>query len=489
VGHRRFKVGVSRSMERKALHAQPDSSGRSPRKRSLGRWLKRLGLLILAFVLVALLFRAVWSAWISVRNNRRAEPQLSRLRAMAQGNDVRDVTARGLEDGGVRLGGKLEGREFALMFPKTWNGEVILFIHGYTFPDSPIKVPEGLHGIEFSESLQGLFGQGYAIGFAAYDKAGFAVQSGAENTLRLRHYVARFHPKRVFAMGMSMGGTITLALLETFPGSFDGALVGCGVVDGWQDEVRYLIDIRAAYEYFTRNTPYALPGDARIDHSLLPTKARGIWALLPTVYQFNEVRKIMNPVVALFKAAAQNPGGPEDHIVRNIASTAQVDPEVSTFLFSITLIGLGMDDLNTTMSGIPYENVNKVYHSQYLSEPENAQMNRGIQRIASSAGAMKYSQTWHQARGNFQAPLVTFHNRVDPLVPYSQETALAAAVTRQDNLQHLLQLTVPEVSTPLFTTGLKGLAHCGFKKEDTLRAFGELRTWVETETKPSPPGK
>ncbi len=282
-----------------------------------------------------------------------------------------------------------------------------------------------------------------------------------------------------------MGGTVTTALLEQMNANVDGALAVCGVVDGWHTETQFLVDTRAVYEYFTRGTPYALPGDARIDHSLLPTEAHGLWKVAPTIFGLNQARKVMAPVVALFKAARKNPNGMEAKMVRNIASATGSEREVSTTLFPIVLIGLGMDDLIASTGGSPYGNIGKVYHSAELSPEENAALNRGIQRIASSPKAEAYIDTWHKSKGTFQTPLVTLHNRIDPLVPYAQEEGLAAAAEAQKNIGRLSQITVREVSSPLLTTGLSGLAHCGFKKEQVLGAFGRLHEWVTTGIKPA----
>jgi hypothetical protein len=246
-----------------------------------------------------------------------------------------------------------------------------------------------------------------------------------------------------------------------------------------------VIDVRATYEYFTRNTPYRLPGNPSIEHSALSSDPSGLWRLAPSLFQMKLLRQILKPVSALFIAAKKNPGGPEDRIVQAIASVNRIDAEPSSFLFPLAILALGMDDLTQSMGGTPYGNRDKVYYSSLLSVEENFALNRGIQRIDVSPAAVAYARIWHQASGTFSVPLVTLHNRVDPLVPYAQTTSLAAIVDAKHNSGNLLQITVPQLSTPLLNTGLSGLAHCGFSHDQLVGAFHSLTEWVETGVKPS----
>ncbi len=451
------------------------------RRKQIFIWLALTILLILAAV-------GGWNALSAFAADRASEPERSRLLQAMASPQASNLRARGIPGGGARVMGMLDGRQFSLMVPRPWNGQIIFFVHGYTIPGTPVDPPATLASSDLAQTLNALYGKGYAVAFAAYGKGGYAVQSGAENTARLRDYLsAHLHPSKAYALGASMGGSITLALLEQLPNRFDGAMAVCGVVDGWESEMKLLIDTRAVYDYFTRNTRYALPGDARLGHSLLPIEPEGLWKAAPALYRFNRVWQVLMPVVSLFRAAKKNPNGPENLLIHKMATAANIDPEPSAFLFPLALVGLGMDDMVFSMHGVPYGNSDVVYHSVLLSPAENEDLNRGIQRLSVSPEAVAYVRAWHQAQGSFSVPLVTLHNQVDPLVPRAQETALAAIAAARNRSGNLLQITVPSAPAPLLFTGLTGLSHCGFKPDQVVDAFNRLTRWVETGARPSLP--
>ena len=51
-----------------------------------------------------------------------------------------DIDARPGPNGGLLLGGKLSGAQFALAFPAAWNGDGLVYAHGYSTPGTPVSV-------------------------------------------------------------------------------------------------------------------------------------------------------------------------------------------------------------------------------------------------------------------------------------------------------------------------------------------------------------
>ncbi len=72
-------------------------------------------------------------------------------------------------------------------------------------------------------------------------------------------------------------------------------------VDGvtWQDQVRFMVDIRAASEYFTRNTPYALPGDRKMPIISTLNRCRGNYLLRSRqsqrIHRFSQLYEVNSP--------------------------------------------------------------------------------------------------------------------------------------------------------------------------------------------------
>ncbi len=409
---------------------------------------------------------------------------------------VKTATAAGAEslvatptkDGGLRLNGNLQGHQFALVIPPHWNKQVMLFAHGYSQPGTPVEVPED----PLAQDVQGVFatpyGEGYAVGHSAFDKSGIGVESAVINTYRLKRFTDALGSTRTYLVGASMGGDIVMASIEKYPGAYAGAIAACGAVAGWPPEVSWLVDVRAAYNYFTKGTPYELPGEKSLTKSALPQlpeNSSGVIGSLKLLYQLHQISA---PVFSLFKAAKANPGGPEDKIIDNIAAVAHTQKDAASLGLPLATVVLGQDDIAATFGGNIYDSTRKVYSSPYLTAEQNAALNRDIQRMKSDPAAIARAEAWYSPNGHFDAKLVAIYNSTDSLVPTDiHEVYLRHVVEQAGNSGNLLQRPLPPVISPdFFSSGLPGLAHCGFTVPQVSKAFNDLHAWVETGEKPAP---
>jgi len=391
------------------------------------------------------------------------------------------------DDGGMRLSGKLEGRAFALSIPWRWNRQAVLYVSGYSIPGTPTSIPDNALRDDKIGLSRTPYAERFAVGRSVYDKAGMGVQTAVENTWRLRRFMDRLGASRIYVIGGSMGGSITMVLIEKHPDAFAGAIAACGVVGDWQAEVGYVIDVRAAYNYFTRGTAYELPGEKSIARSALSTLSWGPLQWLWPLPELIQVKRLIRPVLKLFDAAAANPQGPERRIIDNIAAAAGTQADPASFTLPIATVALGMDDMNRTFGGSIYDNSAKVYSSPYLSARENAALNAGIQRIRADPAAVAYANQWYKSTGVFKTRLLTLYDLIDPEVPSGiQEPMLREAATRAGNTGHLLQRAVPAMRQPLLPgiASNMGYVHCGFTAEQVAQAWDDLRVWVETDQKP-----
>jgi len=399
-----------------------------------------------------------------------------------------DIKTQPAPQGGFILGGKLEGDQFAVAFPANWNGNALLFAHGYSTPGSPIAVSEDPigKGTGAGGMLSAAYEDGLAAGHSAYDKAGMGVQTATENTLRLRNFLTKLGTKRTYIGGASMGGNIVLSLIEQHPRAFAGGLAVCGVTNGWESLFGQLIDMRITYNYLTRGTPYALPGEQDATRNALPTSPPAGDASNIEAYRWGQISKIALPVLSLFQAAAANPTGPEARIARQVAAVGGFEAEPSSVAFPLVTGTLGADDLAETFGGQIFDNSNKTYALPEMSAAEQAGFNAGVQRIRADRVAVANARRWHQATGRFRVPLVTMHNRIDSLVPYSQAVALGGIVRKAGNERRLVQFEVPATRAPLPVGGVEGYTHCGFSTEQGANAWRALYNWAETGKRPAP---
>lgn len=402
------------------------------------------------------------------------------LAAQATAAGARAVQLVPRADGGVVIDGDLDGRAFALAVPKAWNHQGLLFAHGYSMPDSSVAV--AADPVDKDPAL-GLFkvayGQGFAVGHSAYAKAGVGVEAGAVATLRLEGLVERLGATRTYVSGGSMGGSIVVTLLEQHPTTFAGGLSACGVTTGWEQEIGGLIDMRAAYNYFTRGTPYALPGEQDLARSALPTLPPAGATTSVASFQTTQLLKVAAPIIRLFADARRDPSGPAAAIIRKVSALSPFDPDPAAFVFPLVTAALGMDDMRATFGGNVYGNRGKTYASPILTAAEAAAFNRGVQRLDADQAAIAYAHRWHQTEGVFRAPLVAVHNQIDPLVPYAQAQGLEARVAAHGDPRLLTMITVPPQRAPIPGSGFEGYVHCGFTAEQMSSAWTALRAQVE----------
>ncbi|ALH81559.1 alpha/beta hydrolase [Sphingopyxis soli] len=409
------------------------------------------------------------------------------LAADARKLGATDIATFAAPDGGFILAGKLAGDQFSVAIPAKWNREALLYVHGYSTPGTPVAVAVDplAKGTGASGVLLEAYRDGYAAGHSAYDKPGMGVQTATENTLRLRDFLAKLGAKRFLVAGTSMGGNITLSLIEQYPKAFAGALSSCGVTDGWESLFGQLIDMRAAYNLLTEGTPYALPGEQDLTRSALPMDPPAGEAATSEAFRWGRIGQIAMPVLALAQAAQANPAGREARIMKQVASIGGFEPEPASIAFPLVTATLGMDDLNQTLGGNIYGNMGKVYASPEMTPEEASAFNAKVQRIVADPRAVANARHWHQATGRFRVPLVTIHNRIDSLVPYAQSEALGRIVKAAGNEKRLVQYTVPGTKAPLPVGGVEGYTHCGFSPEQSAAAWEALRGWVETGTRPA----
>ncbi|WP_392466841.1 alpha/beta hydrolase family protein [Arsenicicoccus cauae] len=110
-------------------------------------------------------------------------------------------------------------------FPAGWNGDLVLFSHGFrTGPANP-TVDAGL-----APTAAALQARGYAVAQSSYARTGWALGSAVHDQIGvLAEFRARVgEPRRTLAMGRSMGGLVSSLLAERRDAAIDGAISTCG---------------------------------------------------------------------------------------------------------------------------------------------------------------------------------------------------------------------------------------------------------------------
>lgn len=398
-------------------------------------------------------------------------PDQARMRVTdaARASGATDLSITDRADGGLNVTGKLSGNNFALRVPPKWNGQTLLYAHGYVtpkadareFPALVDKDPSTANGE--SGLLTTAYNQGYATANSEYAKIGYAVKEGIEATKALRDFLARVGSTKQYISGTSMGGNITVGLIEKYPNDFVGALSMCGVVSGWRNEMTYLMDFRVVYDYLTRGTPYALPGS-------------GDALTLNSAYTQDAVNA---SVGGLFGAAGKGDEKAKA-IIGQLARVTGVQPDPLSFIVPLSSTIDGLGDLLKTMNGIGYSNVGKVY----AGSADDAALNAGVQRLTVSPESSAYLDANYTPTGKFNTKLLAFHNLSDPLVPYLLQQQYTKIVQDAGNSGNFVAQVVDARPVNLADLSKSGPTHCYFTPEQMTFAWNELTAWVNKDVRP-----
>ena len=121
---------------------------------------------------------------------------------------------------------------YRICMPRIWNGDLVVYAHGYVPPFAPIAIPEeplSLDGMSLADIFTGL---GYAFAVTSYAQTGLAVAQGVADVVDLVRVfeTTEGDPSRVYLVGLSEGGAVATLGLERYPLTFDGGLAACGPI-------------------------------------------------------------------------------------------------------------------------------------------------------------------------------------------------------------------------------------------------------------------
>ena len=335
--------------------------------------------------------------------------------------------------------GELAGAPYRIEIPGAWNGELVVYSHGYDLPDGkPFPIDA-----RFQKALRdGFVGRGFAFVQSVYAAEGWAVKEGVEDTEILRrHFVARHgQPKKTWITGHSMGGLIAALSLERYPEAYAGGIAFCPVLAPAAEFFESsLFDLLAAFDFLAgRNA--GLPPLA--DPASPPVTPEALAAALAK-----------SPAAAAILAA-------------RFGLRAEDVVSIPAFYQGI------WQNLVGRAGGVPVDNSNTVY----AGFGDDAAFNRGVRRIAGDAAAELYLERYGTPTGRLQDPLLVIHTTYDPIVP-------PAVASRYDQLATLAGNKERVRYRFVVADG-----HCNFSSEDTQKAFELLREW-QTSGQPPAPGE
>jgi dienelactone hydrolase len=344
--------------------------------------------------------------------------------------------------------GQYEGGLYKIEIPDSWNGELVLYAHGY--------VPnQGAQGsalrVGNSPIREHLIKEGYAWAASSYRCNGYVPGQGLLDTMALTDLFTKSNggkaPQRVFLTGTSMGGHVTLLGMHEFPTSFAGGLAMCPAGPE-------LFDFFAA----TAGAAEVITGvQATLD--TMPADVAKMNEILGKAPAYTEKGR------QLASVEIQISGGPRPFAMEGLASGGRFAGNISPAALAgsktpssravmTTHIKYGIDE----GLGITADVLNK-----------NARRKALDSEIRNPMGPYDELVPFD---GKLERPTLTMHGTGDLFVPIFLEQSLKRAVVAAGK-ESLLAQRIYRIA-----------GHCGFSQPEMIKAFDDLTAWVHKGTKP-----
>ena len=337
-------------------------------------------------------------------------------------------------------GNQTSGAIYRICVPDQWNGDLIVYAHGYVSPTAPIGIPEDQINIGGNSIIDLVNLLGYAFATTSYSTNGLAVQEGIADIVDLVDIFESQYgePAHIYLTGVSEGGIITALTIERYPQKFDGGLAMCGPYGDFAQQINYFGDFRLIFDYYF---PGLMPGDpTNIPQSLMDS-----WS---SHYQNNIEPAITNPsnayTVTQLLTVADAFYAPSP----SVTNTATIERLLWYNVFAT-------NDGAIKLGGQPFSNT----HRLYSGSDNDAALNAAIPRYEADQVAVDEMATNYLTSGQISRPIVTLHTTADPVVPYWHSTLYNEKISNPTIYDHIQA---------------DRYGHCFFTVEEIFAGFGRL---------------
>lgn len=324
--------------------------------------------------------------------------------------------------------GTINGAPWRLDVPENWNGELVVYMHGYKPVEDPIPEVMPRNGYE-----GWLLERGFAIAQSDYSARGWAVAEALADTEAMRQHVIGLlgQPKRTWAMGHSMGGHLVLGTLETHGGAYDGGLALCGA-----------------------NAPAGELFNGPLFGPLAVFEQRHPGVLSPGGLFDPGAPRWPNPEA--IEAALQSDEG----FARRFGQAFGIPRD--GMAGGLMLRFAVLRELHERAGGIPVDNT-KVTYGGFGND---AAVNARVRRYAGDPDAMAYANARLRLTGETARPVVLIANETDEVIPSQTSSRYLDLAANAGRAGRVFELT------PV------GQGHCRFEPADEAAALAKLRAWV-----------
>ncbi|HYF20029.1 MAG TPA: alpha/beta hydrolase [Ramlibacter sp.] len=369
-----------------------------------------------------------------------------------------------------RWAGVLGGAGYRIEVPPNWNGELVMYAHGYA--------GEGLALAPATSAIRRYLVQnGYAWAASSYSRNSYDVRAGVEDTNRLAlafNEIATARgrelakPSRTWIIGHSMGGHVAAAAVEAETLAtanhklrYDGAMPMCGVV-GDTALFDTFAGMQAAAHVLGGHPTAPLDQWASIKTAVTA-------ALFGTTLGTQQVMPNGAAGMAYYSVLQNLTGGPRPlfDLGYAIGGSYAAGPYG---VFGTTTVTTGITTKpSADTSGITY----KIDGDTAAS----AALNAAAPKATAPADANRLRRDglrWiPKVNGQLMAPVLTLHTLGDLFVPFNMEQVYRQRADAQGAGGRLVQRAI------------RGASHCDFTIAEMSQGFSDLVKWVKDGTKPA----
>jgi hypothetical protein len=362
-----------------------------------------------------------------------------------------------------------DGAAYRVEVPLRWNGELVVYAHGYRGTGTIVYVD--------NPALRAYYiARGFAWAASSYATNGYDVGQGVRDSYSMidafRQVIGRA-PRDVYMSGASMGGQITAVAIEKHPSAFVGAMPYCGVLG----------DTRLFDYFLDANVTAAALAGVHIDFPLQPPAdyqdqwrtqvgrirpALGVTTGAPP--KLTAAGRTWSAVVER-RTGGVRPGFAGSFAYWNaVPSLAPLND--LPFLFGL-YPGLTGGTANIAAGNVT-DNRFTLYRSTDRRWPTTAEwrLNAGVLRVKHTDTADPGLGGVPRVVGRPPVPVLSLHDIGDLFVPFSMEQVYA-------------QRAAANGRSRLFVSrAIRGVGHCDFTQPELRTGFDDLVDWVRTGDRP-----
>jgi hypothetical protein len=326
-----------------------------------------------------------------------------------------------------------------ICFPPNWNGDAVLWAHGYKYVGDPLALPDdAVGGVPVQNIVLSL---GFAFATTSYRANGLVAVAAVDDLGQLSQAVETATGGAVrfkYLVGASEGGLATALALERAPQFFDGGLIACGPEGTFRGQVNYFGDARVLFDFFF---PGILPGNP----VSIPAELIAGWETTfePAVRAALSANPSRTAQLIRVGGIAVDPANP----------ASAVESIVATLWYNV----FATNDARAKLGGgNPYDKRLRVY----TGSSNDFLLNLRVRRIRADASALSALQPF-EASGALRRPAQMIHTQFDPVIPFWQAQIYQVEAILNSGLN---LLSVPS----------DNYGHCAFDVEEVLASFALL---------------